>query len=199
MAQSARVNRRGMMTSMATVGLASVFSGDQARAATDGELYDQIHALLKETERIWNSQDFGRLRDVWDTEDNEPWYIPEEIREAFTTWAELDAYWTRGEASGRRVLKAFRWWFDDLKVKRLAADLTLAMFNHYYELEVNLPGATPSAGFDRVLTLFRLKPGGWRHILYAQCPLGPESYVRALRERIVSPDFEAFRDTVEEK
>lgn len=28
----------------------------------------------------------------------------------------------------------------------------------------------PTAGFDRCLTLFRKKPEGWKHILYAQCP-----------------------------
>ena len=42
------------------------------------------------------------------------------------------------------------------------------------------------------LWLFRRKPEGWRHILYAQCPLGPDTYVRALRQRIVRDDFAAF-------
>lgn len=34
---------------------------------------------------------------------------------------------------------------------------------------------------------------GWRQILYAQCPLGPEAYVRAVREMIVEPAFNTFR------
>jgi hypothetical protein len=57
----------------------------------------------------------------------------------------------------------------------------------------------PRAGFDRCLAIFRKKPEGWRFILYAQCPLGPETYVRTLLEKIVSPEFSDFRKKVLEK
>lgn len=40
---------------------------------------------------------------------------------------------------------------------------------------------------------------GWRQILYAQCPLGPEAYVRAVREMIVELDFNKFRIRVANK
>ena len=88
-------------------------------------------------------------------------------------------YWN----PGRKVLDAFRWEFSNLKVKALAPDLTLAIFDHFYEIALGVgPPSPPTAGFDRCLAIFRKKPEGWRHILYAQCPLGPDTYVRALRE-----------------
>jgi hypothetical protein len=79
----------------------------------------------------------------------------------------------------------------------LGEDLAIALFNHYYEIQLIFGPQEPTAGFDRVLALFRKTDEGWRHILYAQCPLGPESYVRALRKKIVSPDFNEFTETLE--
>ena len=155
----------------------------------------EIEALLQQTQEIWNSQDSIRLKEVWDTDDPEPWYVPEEVREPFRSWAEIDGYWGRPGS-----LNAFRWQFSNLRVKSLAPDLCLALFDHFYELDIAprppMPDLAPMAGFDRVITLYRKKPEGWRHILYAQCPLGPEIYVRALRERIVSPDFAEFSRSV---
>lgn len=160
-----------------------------------GDLHRAIEAVLEQTAAIWNSQQFHRLKEVWDAEDPEPWYVPEEVPEPFFSWPAIERYWN----PGRRVLDAFRWQFSNLKVKALAPDLTLAIFDHFYEIAVAVgPPAPPTAGFDRCLALFRRRPAGWRHILYAQCPLGPDTYLRALRERIVSPDFDEFRRQVRE-
>ena len=49
------------------------------------------------------------------------WYVPEEIREPFRSWAEIDGYWGRPGS-----LNAFRWQFSNLRVKSLAPDLALA-------------------------------------------------------------------------
>ena len=160
------------------------------RGPGDPALYQEIFDLLQETENIWNSQQFYRLKEVWDADDPEPWYVPEEIPEPFFSWPPLEKYWN----PGRKTLEAFRWEFSNLRVKALADDLALAIFDHFYEFQVAAPGQEPSAGFDRCLTIFRKKPEGWRHILYAQCPYGPESYVRMLRKNMVKPDFGAFRD-----
>lgn len=154
------------------------------------EVYAAIDGVLQTTREIWNSQDFGRLKEVWDGDDPEPWYVPEEIEAPFFAWPQLEKYWS----PGRKVLKGFRWDYDNLRVKQLAPDLAIAIFDHFYEIQLIFGPQEPTAGFDRVLTLFRKKPEGWRHILYAQCPLGPESYVRALRKEIVRPDFTEFRD-----
>ncbi len=157
------------------------------------EVFAAIDAVLKQTREIWNSQDFARLKEVWDASDPEPWYVPEEIEAPFYSWPQLEKYWN----PGRKVLKGFRWDYDNLRVKMLCDDLCITLFNHYYEIQLIFGPPEPTAGFDRVLTLFRKTDDGWRHILYAQCPLGPENYVRAMRKKIVSDDFEEFRDSLE--
>jgi hypothetical protein len=156
------------------------------------DVFDAIDDVLKRTREIWNSQDFARLKEVWDADDPEPWYVPEEIETPFFSWPQIEKYWN----PGRKVLTGFRWDYSNLRVKQLAPDLALALFDHFYEIELIFGPQDPTAGFDRVLTLFRKTPEGWRHILYAQCPLGPETYVRALRKTIVRPDFESFRDNL---
>jgi len=158
------------------------------------EVYAAIDAVLQTTRSIWNSQDFGRLTEVWDTKDPEPWYVPEEVETPLYSWPQLEKYWN----PGRKVLKGFRWDFSNLRVKMLAPDLALALFDHYYEIQLIFGPQEPTAGKDRVLTLFRKTAEGWRHILYAQCPLGPENYVRMLRREIVRPDFEEFRDSLKQ-
>lgn len=157
------------------------------------DVFNAIDEVLKQTREIWNSQDFGRLKEVWDANDPEPWYVPEEVEQPFFSWAQLERYWN----PGRKVLKGFRWDYDNLRVKMLCDDLCIALFDHFYEIELIFGPKEPTAGFDRVLTLFRKTDDGWRHILYAQCPLGPEAYVRALRKTIVRPDFEEFKETLE--
>lgn len=172
-------------------GLAALLA-DGAPAAGPA-LHAEIEAVLRRTEEIWNSQHFYRLKDVWDADDPEPWYVPEEIETPFRSWPEIERYW----GPPMRVLRAFRWSFSNLHVKPLAPDLALALFDHFYEIEVAIgrpPLPPPTAGFDRCLAIFRRKPDGWKHILYAQCPLGPDTYIRALREKIVQPDFRRFSD-----
>jgi len=157
-------------------------------------VFDEINAVLDTTRSIWNSQEFHRLKEVWDADDAEPWYVPEEIDTPFFSWPQLEKYWN----PGRKVLKGFRWDYDNLRVKLLAPDLALALFDHFYEIQLIFGPQEATAGQDRVLTLFRKTSAGWKHILYAQCPLGPESYVRMLRRELVRPDFEEFRDGLEE-
>ncbi len=191
--QDFELDRRGLMA----LGLAGLAGMLPARATTRSTaLHQQIETVLKRTEEIWNSQHFYRLKDVWDADDPEPWYVPEEIVTPFRSWPEIERYW----GPPMRVLRAFRWQFSNLHVKSLAPDLALALFDHFYEIEVAIgrpPLPPPTAGFDRCLALFRKKPDGWKHILYAQCPLGPDTYIRALREKIVQPDFKAFSDEVD--
>lgn len=192
--QASRIDRRRLMQlAFALGGTAAAGTSQAAGEPADEDLHAQIEAVLQQTEAIWNSQEFHRLKEVWDADDPEPWYVPEEIETAFRSWPEIERYWN----PGRKVLDAFRWKFSNLHVKRLASDLALALFDHFYEIKLAVgPPTPPTAGFDRCLTLFRQKPEGWRHILYAQCPLGPDTYVRALRQRIVSPDFEDFAETL---
>jgi hypothetical protein len=158
----------------------------------------EITDVLRKYEEIWTSQEFSRLRELWDTDDPEPYYVPEEIEEPLIGWPALERYWNP-RPGGRKVLEAFRWHFSNVRARLIAPDLALSIFDHQYELKLAGKRNKPRAGFDRCLAIFRKKPEGWRFILYAQCPLGPETYVRTLREKIVPPEFSDFRKKLLEK
>jgi hypothetical protein len=188
------IDRRAALQMLAALGGVTVVATADGESGSD--LHGEIDAVLRRTAEIWNSQHFSELKEVWDGDDPEPWYVPEEVPKALHSWPEIERYWK----PGRRVLKAFRWEFSNLRVKPLAPDLALALFDHFYEIELAIgPPAPPTAGFDRCLALFRRKPEGWRHILYAQCPLGPDTYVRTMRQKLVRPDFAEFSRQVEAK
>jgi hypothetical protein len=189
--ESAIDRRTALQMMVALGGLATALPGGAETSTSPTQLWTEIDAVLKKTEEIWNSQHFFRLKEVWDADDPEPWYVPEEIDTPFRSWPQIEKYW----GPSRRVLRAFRWKFSNLHVKALAPDLTLALFDHFYEIDLAIgPPTPPTAGFDRCLTIFRKKPDGWKHILYAQCPLGPDTYLKTLRQKIVQPDFKAFSD-----
>jgi hypothetical protein len=188
----------GLMLALGGLGLAEAGHAlvPEGPSSAPAETFGAIDAVLQRTRDIWNSQEFARLKEVWDADDPEPWYVPEEIEAPFFSWPELEKYWNPNP--GRKALKGFRWDYDNLRVKLLADDLALAIFDHFYEMQLNFgPQREPTAGFDRALTLFRKTPDGWRHILYAQCPLGPEAYVRAMRRGFVRPDFAEFTESLD--
>ncbi len=193
-----KVNRRDALgTGAGLAGLAALAAmdlGDAEAAEDNAELVAEIEEVLKQTEARWNSGSRDTLKEMWDADDPEPWYVPEEYREPFMSWAEIDEYWNP-KTSG---LEYFQWGFSNVRAKRLAPDIALAMFDHFYELKVKGDKQVPWGGFDRCLAIFRKKPEGWRHILYAQCPLGAETYMRALREQMVKPGFDAWKARVEE-
>jgi hypothetical protein len=189
-------NRRDAL-GVGLAGLAALAATDVADAQTaeDNEtLVAEIEEVLEQTQARWNSGKRDTLKEMWDADDPEPWYVPEEYRDPFMSWAEIDEYWNPNTSG----LEYFQWGFSNVRAKRLAPDIALSIFDHFYELKVKGDTQKPWGGFDRCLAIFRKKPEGWRHILYAQCPLGAEIYVRAMREQLVRPGFEAWKAGVEE-
>lgn len=155
-------------------------------------LHREIELILKDTQELWNTQSYNKLRAVWDTDDEEPWYVTEDVFEPFFTWSDLDNYWSRLTA---QRLRAFKWQFSNLRVKKLETTLALAVFDHFYESQPRDVGSPAVAGQDRCLALFRRTKGKWKHILFAQCPQGPEAYARMMREKIVTPEFANPRES----
>jgi len=154
------------------------------------DLHTEIDAILKKTEECWNSQNWHHMIELWDEDDPEPIYVAEELYQPMIGWDIIRPYF-RPPGKG---LEAFRWGYSNLFVKQLAPDIALALFSHWFELKLAHGQTQPRAGFDRVLALYRKKSDGWKQIMYAQCPLGPDTYVRALCEKIVQPDFAEFAE-----
>jgi hypothetical protein len=163
----------------------------------DPALKAEIEAVLKRTAELWNAQEWGKIpHEIWDREDASPMYVAEELYDVIIGWARLDRY----IFPEKKNLDAFRWGYANLWVKELAPGVVLALYDHWFEIKLGLPpqvpASRPRAGFDRVLSIYRRTPNGWRQSLYAQCPLGPDTYIRKALETLVQPDFPEFLDNV---
>lgn len=157
----------------------------------DEKLKAEIDAVLRRTEQIWNRQEWWRLpEEIWDREDSTPIYVAEELFDVMVGWDILDKY----IFPPKKGLDGFRWGYSHLFVKELAPGVALALYDHWFELKLRLPGpiGVPRAGFDRVLSIYNRRGEQWRQTLYAQCPLGPDTYVRAMLEKLVQPDFKEW-------
>ena len=162
---------------------------------SDPKLFAEIDAVLKRTEEIWLAQEWWRLPDeIWDREDPSPIYVAEELYDVMVGWPVLDKY----IFPPKKRLDAFRWGYSKLFVKELAPGVALALYDHWFEIKIKAPGpaGVPRHGFDRVLSIYNKRDDGWRQSLYAQCPLGPDTYVKRMAEKLVKPDFDEFYDNV---
>ncbi len=162
---------------------------------SDPVLFAEIDEVLQRTEAIWLAQEWWRLpEEIWDREDPTPIYVAEELYDIMIGWETLDLY----IFPPKKGLDAFRWGYSKLFVKELAPGVALALYDHWFEIKIKAPGpiGVPRHGFDRVLSIYNKRSDGWRQSLYAQCPLGPDTYVRAMAEKLVKPDFDDFYEDV---
>jgi hypothetical protein len=188
----------GMAMNSASGGAHKAAGASVTYPPCDPKLLAEIDAVLKRTEEIWLAQEWWRLpEEVWDRDDPTPMYVAEELYDVMIGWDVLDEY----IFPPKKGLDAFRWGYSNLWVKELAPGVALALYDHWFEIKIKAPGpiGTPRHGFDRVLSLYNKKPDGWRQSLYAQCPLGPDTYVRAMAEKLVGEDFDEFYRKVQNK
>ena len=145
---------------------------------TDAALSDEITAIFKGCEALWGRQDYAALRALWDPAEAEPWYVAEEVDHPMIGWAAIDGYFAKNPS----VLKAIAVRYSDIKVKRLAPDLALALFTLRWDARM-APGAPAIGGDNRATAIFRKTAQGWRFCHYVEAPIAPIVYMRKLYER----------------
>ncbi len=149
----------------------------------------EIEQLFRDYEAIWNSQDLARLKELWDPDDPNPFYLAEEQADWRLGWEAVEKYWVPkpGSSNLDSIMMAYR----DFHVKRIAPDLAICACWVRHDMKMKGP-YKPTGGDARVMGVFRKKPGGWRFIAYMEGPLSPALYMMKLYELNVSPEFEEF-------
>jgi hypothetical protein len=171
-------------------GIASLSDAFAQGPPENSDLVAEIEVELRKQEEIWNSQDYQRVRELWDHDDPEPYFVAAELDNTIIGWPALNNYL----APTRSGLAAFRWGFSNVHARLLAPDVAMAVFDHWFEFQLAFENAVPKSGFDRLLCIFNRKPDGWKQIVYANCPHSFETHARKLVERNVRPDFAEFRE-----
>ena len=158
-----------------------------------GDITAEITALLRETEKRWDSQNTASLKELWDTDDAEPFYLAGEQDNWFTGWDELNAY--LDPKGGPKITQAIRVRFYDIKARLLAPDLAFA--GYWMRTDMKLVFQPKPFGSDnRVSAIFRRKPEGWRYLAYAEAFQAPNMYMNHLMEKDVPDDYQEFFDDV---
>jgi hypothetical protein len=199
------MERRGFMKSLAASAsaAAALFSLGSAGAVetktrdSHDVVTAEIKALLRKTEEIWDSQDTARLRALWDTDDPDPFYLAGEQENWFAGWDAINGY-LAPPAGSPKVTEAIRVRFYAVSVRSLAPDLAFAAY--WMRTDMKLVFAPKPFGSDnRVSSVFRKKPEGWRYICYTEAFQAPTIYMQKLAEKNISPEYQEFYDSVKGK
>ena len=167
---------------------AGALPGAAVARSGDADITAEIEALLRETEEIWNSQDTARLRELWDRNDPEPFYLAGEQENWFIGWEQLNAYLA---PAGRKVTEAIRVKFYDIHARLLTPDLAFAAYWMRTDMKVVF-APKPFGSDNRVSAVFRRKPEGWRYLCYTEAFQAPTLYMQKLFEKDISPDYDEF-------
>ena len=188
------MKRRNFITTLlASITGSALSATAAAKQSPTGDITAEITALLRETEDRWDTQDTASLRELWDTDDAEPFYLAGEQTNWFVGWDQLNDY--LNPKSGPKVTEAMRVRFYDIKARLLAPDLAFAGYWMRTDMKLIFQ-PKPFASDNRVSAVFRRKPEGWRYLAYAEAFQAPNMYMNHLMEKDVADDYQEFFDKV---
>ena len=141
--------------------------------ASDENIKSEILELIQETKRIWDTQNYSDLKSLWDPEDNNPLYVPEEKVEFPTDWNSLERYWN--PVPGKKILDGIRNDYSNIKIKLISREVAIIIMDLNYDLKVI--NSQPLSGFDRIMCVVVKKNGHWKYSAYIEAPMNPMSQV----------------------
>lgn len=145
---------------------------------------DGVNTTLTALCACWTRLDQPAIRDLWDPEEAEPYFLPQEIMEPIIGWNDLTSYYTNAKA--RLVRCSMRVW--DINVKLVGPDLAVALYQMHWNGEIK--------GFDhlfdidsRVTALFRKRGDRWLICHYVEAPAAPMLHLQKYYASNVDTDF----------
>lgn len=168
------------------VGLTMTANSINSAEAAEQDEIAAIKAVVHETAERWNSQDYRTVLELWDQDEEVPFYLAEEQDDWFIGWEPLRAYLAPPMPSP--VMEGLREEMYDISVKLIANDLAIAAWQMHFEMKMR--GRPPIGENVRVSAVFRKKPEGWRYIHWAESPMTALVYIEKLFQRDV--DHEKF-------
>jgi hypothetical protein len=191
--------RRGFLKSLflgASASAVSIANAAEQVPTGETDINAEIEALLRQTETAWDSQDTEQLRDLWDVDDSQPYYLAGEQDDWFIGWDAINQYLApRGVP---KVTEAIRVRFYDVKARLLSPDLAFAAYWMRTDMKL-IFSPKPFGSDNRVSSVFRRKSDGWRYLCYAEAFQAPNMYFQKLFEKDVSSDYQSFYEEVMKK
>ena len=113
---------------------------DSAQAAGQDDIV-AVKAVIHETAERWNSQDFLTVLELWDPDQEVPFYLAEEQDDWFIGWEPLRAYLDPPRPSP--VVEGLREEMYEISVKLVADDLAIAAWRMAHAFRNENTGQTP--------------------------------------------------------
>jgi len=136
-------------------------------------LAQEIEETVEKYRDCWARLDFVGMRSLWDPDEADPLYLPEELGQALVGWEPIEQYWS----ATREATSTIRLETWNLHARTLGPGLAAAV----YEMRWigDFAGySRPIGGDTRVAAIFRRRDGAWRFIQYVEAPLAPIVYFR---------------------
>ena len=159
--------------------------------ASDEDIKNEILDLIQETKRIWDTQNYSNLKSLWDAEDNNPLYIPEEKVDFPTDWNSLERYWN--PVPGKKILDGIRNDYSNIKIKLISKEVAIILMDLNYDLKVI--NSQPLSGFDRIMCVVVKKNGDWKYSAYIEAPMNPMSQVYLMWKNAENKNDPEYFDT----
>tara|TARA_B100001123_G_scaffold89229_1_gene102580 strand:- start:85 stop:708 length:624 start_codon:yes stop_codon:yes gene_type:complete len=159
--------------------------------ASDEDIKSEILELIQETKRIWDTQNYSDLKSLWDSEDNNPLYIPEEKVDFPTDWNSLERYWN--PVPGKKILDGIRNDYSNIKIKLISKEVAIIIMDLNYDLKVI--NSQPLSGFDRIMCVVVKKNGDWKYSAYIEAPMNPMSQVYLMWKNAENKNDPEYFDT----
>jgi hypothetical protein len=159
------------------------------------EVEAAVIAVIHDTAARWNSQDFATLLELWDPNEPFPFYLAEEQAEWFIGWDRLRGYLDPQRPNP--AVEAIREEMYDIKVKQIAPDLAIAVWQMHFEMKVI--ASNPIGEEVRVSAVLRNTPDGWRYIHWAESPKTAMVYIEDLYEKDVAPGWDEYYEGAKQR
>ena len=153
------------------------------------DLQQEMEAFFEAYSERWNSQDYATLGELWDRDDQQPYYRPMEQENFVKGWDGLERYWN--PIPGKKTIPGLWNIYTNLDAKMVGPDTAVVTFDLQWDLKPPGPNAAIS-GTDPGMAVLRKKPEGWRMVAYVEACMAPMTYVRRMFEKQARPEFLAF-------
>lgn len=149
------------------------------------DLETELEDLLAGFRDRWTRIKPTELRELWDPNEQNPFYIAEEITDPMYGWDVIEPYWKAGEDL---LLKfSIRTW--NLKCKAIGETHAVMNFMMHWDGLVKGMEDAPLGLDVRVSAIVKRTDAGWRFCHYVESPLGAFPYLKATYTANVDPDF----------
>ena len=128
------------------------------------------------------------MLELWDPNEPFPTYLAEEQSQWFIGWDRLRGYLDPPRPNP--IIEAIREQMRDVKVKLIADDLAIAVWEMKFEMKTI--GSNPIGEDVRVSAVLRNTDDGWKYIHWAESPKTAMVYIEDLFEKDISPDWDEY-------